>query len=593
MIPINRTFAPVQALVDELARCGMRHAVTSPGSRNAPIALTLAADERIDAVSAIDERAAGFMALGMAKASGLPVAVTCTSGTAAANLLPAVVEAWQAHVPLIVLTADRPPELRDVGAGQAIDQVKLFGSAAKWFVEVGNGDPGREWATHVRALACRAWWTASGGRAGPVHLNMALREPLAPVAEELEAEEWQGRENGRPWVELREHSSAPDGGDVQVLAERAAATPRGAIVCGGGAEAVDGGIATGGGAHSTGEPSGALAAAVTRLARESGWPILAEPTSGLRCGEHDRSHVVAHYDVLLRDEAFAERQRPELVLRIGDMPTSKPLRAWLSGTAQVVIDPDAVWNEPTRTAETLLHADPARTCDALAAAIEARGTSADSGWVGRWRAADEVVSRAFAEAPERFEAKAYAGIEGALPDDALVWVSSSMPIRYVESYFPSSRKPLRFLSNRGANGIDGVVASAAGAARASGRPTFVLIGEIALLHDVGGVLAARRAGIELTIVCVNNGGGGIFDFLPVAEHSDAVAYERHIATPAHVDLAALAALAGMAHQLVTTPAELASAIAAGRRLIEVRADRAESVEWSRALTAKVAGRLSE
>jgi 2-succinyl-5-enolpyruvyl-6-hydroxy-3-cyclohexene-1-carboxylate synthase len=550
----------------------MRHAVTSPGSRNAPIALTLASDERIDAVSAIDERAAGFMALGMAKASGLAVAVTCTSGTAAANLLPAVVEAYEARVPLIVLTADRPPELRDVGAGQAIDQLKLFGSAAKWFVEVGNGEAGRDWATHVRALACRAWWTAGGGRPGPVHLNLPLREPLAPVAEDLDVADWQGRDAGRPWVEQREHSSAPDADDVQVLAERIAAAQRGVIVCGGGGDEV-------------------LAESVTRLARESGWPIFAEPMSGLRCGEHDRSHVVAHYDVVLRDEVFAERQRPELVLRIGDMPTSKSLRAWLAATQQVVIDPDAAWNEPTRTAETLLHADPVRTCDALAAAIDVRGANADSGWVGLWRSADDVVSSAFAESPESFEARAYAGIEGALPEGALVWVSSSMPIRYVESYFPSSPKPIRFLSNRGANGIDGVVASAAGAAYATGQPTFVLIGEIALLHDVGGLLAASRAGIDLTVVCVNNGGGGIFDFLPVAEHADAAAYEKHIATPAGVDLAALAALARIDHARVATPSELAAALERGTHLIELPADRAASLAASRAVADAVTDSL--
>jgi 2-succinyl-5-enolpyruvyl-6-hydroxy-3-cyclohexene-1-carboxylate synthase len=595
MIPINRTFAPVQAIVDELARCGMRHAVTSPGSRNAPIALTLAADERIDAVSVVDERAAGFMALGMAKASGLPVAVTCTSGTAAANLLPAVVEAHEARVPLIVLTADRPPELRDVGAGQAIDQLKLFGSAAKWFVEVGNGEPGRDWATHVRALACRAWWTAAGGRPGPVHLNLPLREPLAPLPEPLDAAGWQGRDGGRPWVELREHSSAPDADDVQALAERVAAIPRGAIVCGGGAATV--------------ATSDSLAEAVARLAHATGWPILAEPTSGLRCGEHDRSHVVAHYDVLLRDARVAAEVRPELALRVGDMPTSKPLRGWLADVEQVVVDPHAAWNEPTRTAETLLHSDPARTCDALATALEARqaagyadgagatpaagiaGTDGD-GWLERWRATDAVVASAFAESADGFEARAYAGIEDELPADALVWVSSSMPIRYVESYFPSSAKPLRFLSNRGANGIDGVVASAAGAARVSGRPAFLLIGEIALLHDVGGLLAARRAGIDLTILCVNNGGGGIFDFLPVAEHADAADYERHVATATDVDLAALAALAGIPHSLATAPGELASALAAGPGLIEIPADRAESIATSRALTARVAAQLS-
>src|SRR4051794_22262096 len=208
MIPINRTYAPLQALVDELARCGLERAVTCPGSRNAPLALTLAADDRIDAVSMLDERAGGFLALGMAKASGRPVAITCTSGTAAAELLPAVVEAREARVPLIVLTADRPPELRDVGAGQAIDQLELYGSAAKWFCEVGNLEPGRNSAVHHRSLACRAFATAADGRPGPVHLNFPLREPLAPEPGDLDDAVWAGRPDGRPWVTVDRASHA-------------------------------------------------------------------------------------------------------------------------------------------------------------------------------------------------------------------------------------------------------------------------------------------------------------------------------------------------------------------------------------------------
>lgn len=574
MIPINRTYAAVGALVDELARCGMRHAVTSPGSRNAPIALTLAADERVEAVSVIDERAAGFLALGMAKASGRPVAVTCTSGTAAANLLPAVVEAHHARVPLIVLTADRPPELRDVGAGQAIDQLGLYGSAAKWFVEVGDGEPGGPWATHLRALACRAWWTAAGGRPGPVHLNLALREPLAPEPrDDLDPRDWSGRPHGRPWVELREHPLAPDGTDVQALAERIA-TARGALVCGPGADG--------------------SAEAVARLAAAAGWPVLAEPTSGLRCGVHDGSHVAAHYDLALRGEAFARSVQAELVLRVGDTPTSKSLRAWLAeAPQQVVIDPHATWHEPTRVAETILRADPGRTCGALAAAVEARGGGgADPGWIERWRFADAAVAAELAQLPDPSEPKLYGALEPLLPEGALVWVSSSMPIRYVEACFPRSPRTLRLLANRGANGIDGVISSAAGAARASGAPTFVLIGELALIHDVGGLLAARRAGIGLTVVCANNGGGGIFDFLPVAEHADAGDYERHVATPAGVDLADVAALAGLEHRLAGTPGELAGAVAGGPALIELRTDRAASVAALRALSDAVAARLA-
>ena len=571
MIPINRTYAPLQAFVDELARCGLERAVTCPGSRNAPLVLTLAAHEGIACTSVIDERSAGFLALGMAKASGLPVAISCTSGTAAANLLPAVAEAHEARVPLIVLTADRPPELRDVGAGQAIDQIKLYGSAAKWFVEVGNHEPGRQTAVHHRALACRAFWTAAGDRPGPVHLNFPLREPLAPTPQELDAPDWEGRPDGRPWVELRRHSSAPHAGDVHQLAERMAAAPRGAIVCG-----------------ATAEP---VAEPVTRLAAAAGWPVLAEPTSGVRCGEHDRTHVVAHYDALLRSEAFGARHAPEFVLRVGDTPTSKPLRAWLAAVPQAVLDPHASWHEPTRAAELLLHASAAPACDALAAALSMQPPAQDPDWLPAWRAADGLVPAALDEAPNPFEPKAYASLESALPPDALLWLSSSMPVREVEAFFPQSAKALRFLANRGANGIDGVTSSAAGAALASGRPTFLLTGELALLHDLGGLLAASRAGAELTIVCVNNGGGGIFDFLPVAGEAEQADFEEHIATPSGIDLAAVATLAGLSHTLAGTPAEVREAAAAGPGLVEVRTDRAESVRLHRELYDRVAARL--
>ena len=549
MIPINRTYAPLQAFVDELVRCGMRHAVTCPGSRNAPLILTLAGHPGIEAVSVIDERSAGFVALGLAKASGRPVAVTCTSGTAATNLHPAVAEAWEARVPLIVLTADRPPELRGVGAGQAIDQLNLYGSAAKLFVEVGTHQPGRETAIHHRALACRAYWTARGGRPGPVHLNFPLREPLAPAREELSAGDWSGREDGRPWTELREHATAPHADDVHALASRIVATPRGAIVCGPTSEQVA-------------EPA-------ARLAAGAGWPLLAEPTSGVRCGDHDRSHVVAHYDVLLRAAPFARDHAPELVLRVGDTPTSKPLREWLADAPQVVLDPHAAWNEPTRRAELLLHAAAAPALDALAAALEMRTPERDPAWLASWREADALVPPALAEAPDPFEPKVLAGLEPELPDEALVWVSSSMPIRDVEAYFPQSPKRLRFLANRGANGIDGVVSSALGAALGSGRPTWLLTGELALLHDVGGLLAARRAGVDLRIVCLNNGGGAIFDFLPVAEHADPALYEEHIATPADVDLSRLAP-----------------------GLTEVRTDRTQNVVLHREVVERVARALT-
>ena len=571
IIPINPTYAPLQALVDELVRCGMRHAVTCPGSRNAPLALTLAGRPELDCVSVIDERAAGFLALGMAKATGRPVAVTCTSGTAAANLSPAVHEAWQARLPLIVLTADRPPELREVGAGQAIDQIHLYGSAAKWFVEVGSHEPGRATAEHFRGLGCRAFWTAGGGRPGPVHLNFPLREPLDPSPGEMDAATWAGREGSLPWTQLREHPPAPDANDIQRLADRMASAPRGAIVCG--------------------TVGGEVAEPVARLAQQSGWPVLAEPASGVRCGEHDRSHVVAGYDVLLRDAPFAAAHAPDLVLRVGDTPTSKPLRAWVASAPQAVVDPHGAWHEPTRRAEVLLQAEPAAACDALAAALEMRGGAAGDTWLSEWRHADALVRPALAQAPEPSEPRAYVAAAGALPPGALVWMASSMPVRDVEAFWPAGPERTRFLANRGANGIDGTIASAAGAARATGAPCLVLLGELALLHDVGGLLGARRAGIELTVLCVDNGGGGIFDFLPVADSADRAAYETHVATPAGLDLETLSALAAMPYRSVSTDTEIRAAVSAGPGLVHVRTDRAANVALHQEIAARVAADL--
>jgi 2-succinyl-5-enolpyruvyl-6-hydroxy-3-cyclohexene-1-carboxylate synthase len=436
-----------------------------------------------------------------------------------------------------------------VGAGQAIDQIKLYGTAAKWFVEVGTHDPTRETAIHHRALACRAYWTAAGDRPGPVHLNFPLREPLAPSPEELDPADWAGRPDGRPWTEVREHASAPHSDDVHAIAERIAAEPRGLIVCGPGHEDV--------------------ADVASRVAAETGWPLLAEPTSGVRCGDHDRSHVIAHYDVLLRVEEFAAKNAPGIVLRVGDMPTSKPLRALVAESSQIVLDPHGAWHEPTRTAELIMEAAAAPALDALATALEVRSAERDEGWLEGWESGDRVVAEAVHAAPDDFEGKILASIEPELPENAVVWVSSSMPIRDVEAYFPQSPKRIRFLANRGANGIDGVVSSALGAGIATGLPTWVLIGELALQHDAGGLLAARRAGVPLEILSINNGGGGIFDFLPVAEHADPAAYEAHIATPSEdVDLAAL-----------------------WPGLREVRTDRRQNVRLHRELVERVAASL--
>ena len=347
MDPTNANTALASAFVEELARGGLRHAVVSPGSRSTPLALALWRQPEIEVTVIVDERSAGFFALGAAQVSGEPVAVLCTSGTAAANYHPAVCEADESALPLLVLSADRPPELRGIGAGQTIDQVKLFGAAVRWFCEVGTHEADDAGLLHYRSVACRALAAARGeARPGPVHLNFPWREPLAPVPVEgavtaTDPLALEGRED-RPLTAVTRLDLEPTAFLLEEVAAHIGDAISGVIVAG---RQLD--------------PE--LREPLAHLARVSGFPILAEPTSQLRCGPHDRSLVVSTYDLLLRDERFARSVAPELVLRFGEMPTSKPLRAWLaaSGADQIVVDP----SERLERADRPRGGDPARRPD--------------------------------------------------------------------------------------------------------------------------------------------------------------------------------------------------------------------------------------
>ena len=555
------TYILLRAFVDELVRCGMRAACTAPGSRSTPLVLSLVRDERLRCYSHLDERVAGFFAVGLAKASGLPVAVACTSGTAAVELAPAVYEAREARVPLVVLTADRPPELRDVGAGQTIDQLKLYGDAAKWFVEVGTHEATPARLRWIRTLACRAFWTATTGRCGPVHLNLPLREPLVLDEGETLPPDDSGRPGGRPWVVHAQAAAQP----AQVTFGGA----RGVIVAG------------------RDERHPALPAALARAAERCGYPLLADPLSGARRG----GAAVAHYDALLRDEAFAAAHAPDFVLRVGDLPTSKPLRQWLAGqadAAQVRLDPEEGWQDPDGVVETMLVADPVATLDALDA-------SADPAWLRSWRLADEAAARAIAATlgDALSEPLVAAQLGADLPATATCFVASSMPVRDVETFWPARDAPPRALSHRGANGIDGTVSGALGAAAGGAGPVVLLIGDVALAYDLGALAAGPRLGLSLTIVLLNNDGGGIFSFLPVARERDA--FEEHVATPHGLDFGRAAALYGCAYTRADDPAALRTALDAagdGVALIEVRTDRDENVALHRRVWAAVADALA-
>jgi 2-succinyl-5-enolpyruvyl-6-hydroxy-3-cyclohexene-1-carboxylate synthase len=540
------TYLGLRAFVDELARCGVREACTSPGSRNTPLLLSLAREPRLRATSHIDERSGGFFALGLAKATGAPAVLACTSGTAAANYLPAVVEAWEARVPLLVLTADRPPELRDLGAGQTIDQVKLYGRNAKWYLEVDDAPATPERMRWLRQLACRAVWTATSGRPGPVHLNFALREPL--VLEQPLPDDESGRPGGRPWVQHAAASPAPADPLLAELAER----PR-AIVVAGRMDDVAAGRA---------------------VAATTGLPLLADPLSNAR-----RGAAIAHYDLFLRDEAWAQRHRPDLVIRVGDLPTSKPLRQWLArldGARQVALDPQGAWQDPSGSVDAVLALDPGALPPLPPGPRD---------WLDAWRRADEAARGAIAAtlpAGTISEPLVAARTTALLTGADTLFVASSMPVRDLEAYAATTADPPRVLANRGANGIDGLVSTALGVAAAGQGRTVLLIGDVALAHDLGGLLAARRLGIDLTIVLVNNDGGGIFHFLPVASERDA--FEEHVATPHGLDFSHAARLFGLEHRPASDIAAFDAALRAGPGLVEVRTDRDEN----RALHARVA-----
>jgi 2-succinyl-5-enolpyruvyl-6-hydroxy-3-cyclohexene-1-carboxylate synthase len=571
------TYLLLRALVDELARCGLAGACTSPGSRSTPLVLTLARHEAVPTWSHVDERCAAFFALGVAKATGRPAALACTSGTAAANYLPAIIEAHEARVPMIVLTGDRPPELRDVGAGQTIDQVKLYGDAVKWFVEVGTHPATPERLRWMRQLACRAMWTALDGRPGVVHLNFPLREPLI-LDEELDDEPGGGRPDGRPWTA---RSTPPTGADgaADALRPIVAAATRGVVVAG---RDERGGRA-------------ALGPAAAAFAQAVGWPLLADPLSGARRGPA----AVAHWDLMLRHEGFAAATVPDVVLRVGDLPTSKALRGWLGREevgVQVVLDAEQAWQDPSARVDLRLPLAPGPAL-AAAAAAGAGLPQGPATWLDAWRSADARAAAAIARAggDDLTEIRVAAELGARLPASATLFVAASMPIRDVESFFPVRDDGPRVLANRGANGIDGTTSTAFGVAAGSAGPVVLLLGDVTLAHDLGGLLAAHRLRLPLTIVVVDNAGGGIFDFLPVASQRDV--FEEHIATPTGLDPAHVAQLFGLEHVVAGDVPGFRAALdhglaSDGVTLIEVRSDRAANVRLHRRVTDAVRAELS-
>ncbi|MGI5330852.1 2-succinyl-5-enolpyruvyl-6-hydroxy-3-cyclohexene-1-carboxylic-acid synthase [Actinomadura nitritigenes] len=532
---MNPATALATVLVDELLRCGMTDAVLAPGSRSAPLALALHAAEEAGRVRLhvrIDERSASFLGLGLAKRSGRPVALVCTSGTAAANFHPAVVEAHESGVPLIVLTADRPPELRDTGANQTIDQVKLYGTAARWSTEVGVPENRPGMVAYWRSLVSRAWGLAQAPVPGPVHLNAAFREPLIPDGDESWCEPLDGDATGA-WTKVR---AATPGSVLHVPPTR-----RGVLVVGDGAVNVKRYVAA---------------------ASMAGWPVLSEPNGNARYGDH----ALTSHHFLLGIPEFVERHRPEVVVTLGKPGLSRPLLSLLRRAEEhIVLAPDlAHWPDPVRSATQ------------VAPEIEIPVVSGDDAWLKSWRSADLVAAAAVDAVldgvPEVSEPRLARDLVAAMPGGSLLFTAASMPIRDLDQVM-RPRRGIRIMASRGASGIDGLISTAIGAALAHSGRSYALLGDLAFLHDQNGLVIGpydRRP--DLAIVVVNNQGGGIFSLLPQA--ALAGPFERVFGTPHQVDLEAVAAAHGVPYRRLEAAADVPKAMAGeGLRIVEARTDR--------------------
>ncbi len=561
-------------LVDEWVRGGVTDAVVSPGSRSTPLALTLLRATHIRTNVVLDERSAAFVALGIARATGRPPVLLCTSGTAAVEYHPAIAEADLDRVPMLVCTADRPAELHGIGAPQTVDQQRLFGVSTRWFADIGVASVENRGAW--RSLGARALIETTNGRGGPgpVQLNLPFREPLVGVAGVLPP----GRAANEPWHREVGRGRAVDS-DAVALVSAVLRGRRGVIVAGADA----------------GDP-----AAVAMLAQQLGWPLLADPRSGMRT---PGDCVVAYADVILRDESMAASLRAEVVLRLGAPWASKVIGTFLATVAHdVLVDPHGAWLDPARNASLHVTADPTAFCMALASGgLEPR----TAGWLSSWVGADRRAASAFASRLDSDAAldgqptdPAIArSVVGALADGAHLVVSSSMPVRDVE-WYAAPRVGLTVHANRGANGIDGVVSTVVGVSIGSGRPTVGLLGDLAFLHDIGGLVSAKAVGATALFVVVDNAGGAIFEFLPQATFLSRDEFERLFGTPQPVELVDVTRGFGVDVVEVASVRALIDIIRAhmitpALQVAVIRTDRADTVDVHDAMHSAIAAALVE
>ncbi|PLR98256.1 2-succinyl-5-enolpyruvyl-6-hydroxy-3-cyclohexene-1-carboxylic-acid synthase [Bacillus sp. T33-2] len=505
--------AYLSAFVAELATAGVTDVVISPGSRSTPLAMIIAEHPDLRVHVQIDERSAGFFALGVAKASKKPAALLCTSGTAAANYFPAIIEASISRVPLIVMTADRPHELRDVGAPQAIDQINLYGKNVKWFVEMAPPENTEDMIRYARTVCARAAATAIGYPAGPVHLNFPLREPLIP---ELHEHLFESAERTSGYVEILPGKLTMHEGIFKKIAEQMNSFKNGIIVCG------------------PIEEEG-FAEAVIDLADALKFPVLSDPLSQLRSRKQSSDLTIDAYDTFLRSEEARNALKPDLIIRFGAMPVSKALTTYIKenrNARQLVIDGGGGWRDPGITATEMIYCDETQFCQSVSMYVDRRTTSPQ---LEKWQTINALTKdklSSIRDVTELSEGKLFFQLADMLPEGATLFVGNSMPIRDLDTFFHLNGKNIRVMANRGANGIDGTISTALGAATVS-QPLYLVVGDLTFYHDLNGLLAAKMHNIDINILLINNNGGGIFSFLPQADHPKH--FEVLFGTPVDLD----------------------------------------------------------
>lgn len=506
--------AYIAAFVAELINTGIQDVVVSPGSRSTPMAMIMAEHPELRVHIQIDERAAAFFALGIAKATGKPAALLCTSGTAAANYFPAIIEAYYSRVPLIVLTADRPHELRDVGAPQAIDQIHLYGKHVKWFTEMALPEEKAEMIRYVRTICARAVATAKLSPSGPVHLNFPFREPLIPdlTGEGL----FELPERSKGYVDVKVGHMELGEEQVRDIAEVLNQYENGIIVCG----PMD---------------NIGFAMAVTQMAAHLKFPVLADPLSQLRSGIHSGDYIIDGYDTILRVEGVKQKLKPEIVIRFGAMPVSKALLNFLKenhDVVQMVIDGGGGWRDPASLSSDMIYCDETFFCKKVLGYTQEK---TDSNYLEKWKQTNLIAKENIAvvrDLKEMSESKLFYQLSDMLPEKATLFVSNSMPIRDIDTFFHFNNKSIKIMGNRGVNGIDGIISTALGAALYS-QPLYLVVGDLTFFHDLNGLLASKLYNINITIILINNNGGGIFSFLAQSEHP--AHFELLFGTPIGID----------------------------------------------------------